>query len=113
MSQTISGVPVYAHYLAVFNEKQELLGEALKLDPPARIELQIVGHQRGFQLFMPREVIVPLTDPHMMGVAFFNVEKKFLCAFSFAGNPEGRTGTEAYTIRSRYIIMAVRQKTTT
>jgi hypothetical protein len=108
MDKTIQGKPVEAHYLGVFDEHQVLLGDALKLTPPARIDLQIVGNQRGFQLTMPREIVIPISDPHMIGVAFFDVNKEFLCAFSFAGNPEGRTGHEEYTIRSRYIIMAAR-----
>lgn len=111
--QTIHGAPVFAHYLAVFDQHENFVNDvALKLDPPARIELQIVGaRQRGFQLFMPREITIPISDPNMVGVAFFNEQQEFLVAFSFAGNPEGRTQDEEYTIRSRYIIMEARTKT--
>lgn len=109
-SKTIHGAPVFAHYLGVFNAKQEIIGDALKLLPPARIELQIVGNQRGFQLHMPYEVVIPLSRPDIVGFSFFNHERKFLVAFSIAGNPEGRNGTESYVINSRYIIMAVKKR---
>jgi hypothetical protein len=110
MTQTIKGEPVEAHYLAVFNQHQEFMGDALLLDPPARIEMQIVGENMGFQLHMPREVSIPISRPDIVGFAFLSEHGEFLVAFSIAGNPEGRTENQEYVIRSRYMIMAPRKK---
>lgn len=110
MSQdTIYGAPIEAHYLACFNEKSEIIGDALKLEPPAKIAMQIVGDKLGFQLAM-REVVIPLSRPDIVGFSFFDENREFLVAFSIAGNPEGRRKNEEYVIGSRYIIMASTKK---
>jgi hypothetical protein len=110
MPETIKGRTVEGHYLAVFNAQQQLLGDALRLIPPARIDLQLVGDKMGFQLHMPREIIIPLNRPDIVGFGFLDDQGEFLVGFSIAGNPEGRTGTEEYVIKSRYIIMAPRRQ---
>lgn len=105
--QTIQGKQISAHYLAVHNEKQEIIGEALRLDPPAIIEMQIVGDKVGFQLWMPTEdgVGIHISNPHIVGVALLDSRKQFLVALSIPGNPATRTENELFVLRSRYIIL--------
>ena len=107
---SIAGKPVEAHYLAVFNGQQELLGDALHLDPPALIMMQAVGEKLGFQLKLARDIVIPLNRPDIVGFSFFDVRKQFLVAFSIAGNPEMRKENEEYVITSRYIVMAPRKQ---
>lgn len=107
---SIAGKPVEAHYLAMFDEHQEFLGDALVLDPPAFIVMQIVGDKVGFQLKLAQDIVIPLSRPDIVGFAFFDSQKRFLVAFSIAGNPEGRKENEEYIICSRYIVMAPRKQ---
>jgi hypothetical protein len=109
--QTIKGKPVEAHYIAIFNDKQEFMGDALRLPVPARIEMQIVGDKMGFQLHMAQEVVIPLSRPDIVGVAFLNEQGEFLVGMSIQGNPEGRTENDEYVVRSRYMVMAPRKQT--
>jgi hypothetical protein len=105
-SLTVTGKPVKAHYLAVFNQHQQFIGSALKINPPATIMLQYVGDRMGFQLRMAREISIVLSKPEIVGVALLDKDKKFLVALSIPGRPEERKQNEEFVLRSRYVIMA-------
>jgi hypothetical protein len=108
MAETIKGTPVEVHYLAVFDHKQTIIGDALKLNPPAVIEMQLVDGKVGFQLKMPTPegVGIVLSRPEIIGIALLNKDKQFLTGFSIPGNPELRQENEVYVVKSRYIILA-------
>lgn len=110
VKSTIKGKPVPAHFLAVFNKDQQYIGDMLPLDPPALVELQIVGEQMGFQLTLAEPVTLILSSPEIVGVAFLDSRKNFLVGFSIKGDPEKRVENEPYVITSRYIIMAPRKE---
>jgi hypothetical protein len=110
MAHTIHGKPIHAHYLAVFDSTQTLIGDAIQLVPPARIEMQMVGEQTGFQLWMPAPMTLVLSNPAIIGIAFLNKQRQFLVGFAIPGNPALRRENEEFVIRSRYIILAPKQK---
>ena len=106
--QTISGRPVEVHYIACFNEDQQIIGDALQLMPPARIEVQMVGNKFGFQLWMPTPegIGIHVSDPHIVGIGLFDVNMKFLTGLSIPGHPAMRKKDELFILRSRYIVLA-------
>jgi hypothetical protein len=107
MALTLHGKQVKVRYIAVFNEKQEIIGDALELNPPAIIEMQIVGERVGFQLWMPTEdgVGIHISNPHIVGIALLDSRKQFLAGLSIPGNPELREENELFVLKSRYIIL--------
>ena len=104
-NKAVQGQAVYAHYIAVFDQHQTLLGDALKLPTPARMELQLIGNKVGYQLFMPQDVVIPISDARIVGVSFFDKDKQFLCGFSIPGDPRLRQKNQEFIVRSRYIIL--------
>lgn len=110
---TRRGKPVEVHYVGVFNHKQELIGDAIRLYPPAIITVQYVEEKMGFQLHMPKErpeLSIVLSRPEIVGVALINKDKQFLAGLSIPGRPEDRKEDDVFVLRSRYIIMAPKKQ---
>lgn len=106
MTGAIKGRAVLVHYAAVFNAQQEIIGDAIRIDPPARIDMQLVDDKVGFQLVMAQPIDIVLSRPEIVGVALLNEDRKFLTGLAISGDPQRREAGEVFTLKSRYIILA-------
>jgi hypothetical protein len=105
--KSVKGNRVYAYFLAVFDEKQKIIGDALKLTPPIAIDMQKVGERLSMQIWVPQEdgIGIHISNPHIVGVALLDQRKHFLAGLPIKGDPAMREADSLFILYSRYIIM--------
>lgn len=111
-SSTVQGKRVFAHYITVFNARQEIIGDGLRLNTPIAIDTQIVGDRVGVQIWIPMVegingmIGIHISNPQIIGIGLMDQNKKLLVGLSIPGHPELRQQDELFVLRSRYIILS-------